>query len=221
MPYFELKKGTAEFPPAHFADIDGLVAVGGDMTADNLIKAYNSGLYYWHHPMKYVKWWSPDPRMVLELPADISLFSDETNPKALRVWKTENAEDLLRHLQSVFNQQEEMNPRWLPERMFRIFTELHQRGYLRCYEIREQEQRIGGLFGTAIGSLFFGEYIWAPDNRTILLALQTLAKDLVAEGVTLIDMQKPTFRSPEIPCDEISRLSYTDFCKRNAAANGF
>ena len=65
VPYFELQKGELKFPPAHFADLDGLLAVGGDMTAERLLHAYQSGLYYWHHPMKHIKWWSPDPRTVL------------------------------------------------------------------------------------------------------------------------------------------------------------
>lgn len=220
MPHFEIKKGPAAFPPAHFADIDGLVAVGGDMTADNLIKAYNSALYYWHHPMKHVKWWSPDPRLVLELPAHLAQPADaDTNGR--NVMRTEQVEALLRHLQSVFNQQEEMNPRWLPERMFRIFTELHGRKLLRCYEIREHNTLIGGLFGVAIGKIFFGEYIWAPDNAAVDLALHTLVTDLEADGFLLIDMQKPTFRSETFPCDEISRLSYTDQCKVNAAQSGY
>lgn len=220
MPHFELQKGPAVFPPAHFADIDGLVAVGGDMTADNLIKAYNSGLYYWHHPMKHVKWWSPDPRLVLELPAQLP-ETPETVTNGRRVLRTEKVADLLRHLQSVFNQQEEMNPRWLPERMFRIFTELHKRKLLRCYEILEGDERIGGLFGVAIGEIFFGEYIWAPDNAAVDLALRYLVNELEAEGFRLIDMQKPTFRSETFPCDEISRLSYTDQCKVNAANSGY
>lgn len=220
MPHFEIKKGPAAFPPAHFADIDGLVAVGGDMTADNLIRAYNSALYYWHHPMKHVKWWSPDPRLVLELPAHLPP-PEVADTTGRSVQRTEAIETLLRHLQSVFNEQEEMNPRWLPERMFRIFSELHEKDLLRGYEILENDTLIGGLFGVAIGKIFFGEYIWAPDNAAVDLALYTLVSDLEVEEFRLIDMQKPTFRSETFPCDEISRLSYTDQCKVNAAQSGY
>lgn len=190
------------------------------MTADNLIKAYNSGLYYWHHPMKHIKWWSPDPRLVLELPANLEAEQEVTSA-GRTVTSTREVDVLLRHLQTVFNQREDMNPRWLPERMYRIFTELYERGVLRCYEIREHNSLIGGLFGVAIGKLFFGEYIWAPDNAAVNLALNTLVKDLEGEGFRLIDMQKPTFRSETFPCDEISRLSYTDQCKVNAAQSGY
>ena len=191
------------------------------MDADTLLKAYNSGLYYWHHPMKHIKWWSPDPRMVLQLPVPSTPGSEGTTPEFYKVLPSRETTTLLRHLQSVFNHQEEMNPRWLPERMFRIFTELDDRGYLHLYSIHRNDELIGGLFGIAIGRIFFGEYIWAPDNQAIQLAVTTLARDLSREGFMLIDMQKPTFRSPDIPCDEISRLSYVDYCKMNAATAGF
>ena len=216
MPYFELKKGETEFPPAHFADTEGLVAVGGDMTPEVLLKAYNSGLFYWHHPMKHIKWWSPDPRMVLRLPCEFSPEELQRYPASLKVRPSDDAEFLLRHLQKVFNEQEEMNPRWLPERMFRIFMELHHRGMMRFFAIHEGEELIGGLFGTAIGKVFFGEYMWAPHPEGLGLGIRTLANHLSASGFELIDMQKPTFQSPDLPCDEISRLDYAGFCKKNA-----
>lgn len=216
MPYFELKKGETEFPPAHFADIEGLVAVGGDMDADTLIRAYNSGLYYWHHPMKHIKWWSPDPRMVLQLPLSFPEEVLRTYRPGLKVAPTLDGETLLRHLQAVFNEKEDMNPRWLPERMFRIFLELHHRGMLYLFDIRDNGELIGGLFGTAIGKIFFGEYMWAPDREALGFALRTLVNDLNARDFTLIDMQKPTFQCPDLICDELSRLSYVDYCKMNA-----
>lgn len=217
MPYFELKKGETEFPPAHFADIDGLVAVGGDMNTETLLKAYQSGLYYWHHPLKHIKWWSPDPRMVLELPLEIPHQEVNRHRKTLKVLPREDAETLLRHLQSVFNIREEMGPRWLSERMYRIFMELHHQHLLRCFAILEHNNLIGGLFGTALGQVFFGEYIWAPDQEAAGLAIRTLINALNAEGFILIDMQKPTFQTGDLPCDEISRLRYVDICKMNAA----
>ena len=66
MPYFELKKEDQDFPPAHFADLDGLLAAGGTMSEELLLQAYQNGIYYWHHPLKHLKWWSPDPRIVLD-----------------------------------------------------------------------------------------------------------------------------------------------------------
>ena len=219
MPYFELKKGATQFPPAHFADIDGLVAVGGDIDADILLKAYNSGLYYWHHPMKHIKWWSPDPRIVLQLPTDIPKPDLTTDRPTLKVMPSEDTETLLRHLQSIMNIKEEMNSQWLSERMYRIFSELQQRNYLKLFAIVEEGELIGGLFGIAIGSIFFGEYIWAPDKEAMVLGINALVNYCNKNGIKLIDMQKPTFQSPYVPCDEMSRLSYVDYCKMNAITN--
>ena len=209
MPYFELKKGDLSFPPAHFADLDGLLAVGGDMTAERLLLAYQSGLYYWHHPMKHVKWWSPDPRIVLEtdsLPdADPSLgFTTSANT---------DFEGLLRLCQQEYNKQDAMTPAWLSERMFRIFRSLEEQGRVHAQEVWKDGALAGGFFGVCLGSLCFGEYAVESVPGAAAQAILSAAGDLRERGVHLMDMHKETARSDRLEYQEVSRVAFVDHCR--------
>ena len=160
MPYFELSKDEIAFPPAYFADIDGLVAVGGDMTVERLLLAYNSGIYYWHYPLKHIKWWSPDPRIVLMIDSfELSENRLDNLQDEFRVGVNTNFEKVLRLCQQVYNIQDSMSNEWLSERAVRSFLELHKKGFAHAVEVWKGDQLVGGLFGVAIGKLFFGEYL--------------------------------------------------------------
>lgn len=212
MPYFELKKGEVGFPPAHFADLDGLLAVGGDMTASQLVRGYQSGVYYWHHPMKHVKWWSPDPRIVLETntfsaPAmnSESVFTTSVNTRF---------EELLRLCQRLNNDKEAMGPAWLSERMFRIFKELFEKGRIHAQEVVCKGNLVGGFFGVCVGHMCFGEYTAETIPGAAAFALVHAVEALRDRGIEWIDMQKETARVNSLEYKEISRLSFVDYCRR-------
>jgi len=216
MPYFELSKDEITFPPAFFADIDGLVAVGGDMSIERLLLAYNSGIYYWHHPFKHIKWWSPDPRIVLRLD---SFNFPEDRLKFLqaqfRVTYNTEFEKTVRLCQQVYNIKDQMNNEWLSERAFRSFSELYQKGYAHSLEVWKDDQLVGGLFGVAIGKLFFGEYLCSVVTHADELAVLSMIKKLKDKGFQLIDMQKPTVFFEGLEYDELSRIEYVGICKAN------
>ena len=211
VPYFELKKGELKFPPAHFADLDGLLAVGGDMTAERLLHAYQSGLYYWHHPMKHIKWWSPDPRIVLETesapPPDPGVLPGTT------LTVNTDFEGLLRLCQQHYNQQEGMTPAWLSERMYRIFMELFDRGLVHAQEVWRGGDLVGGFFGICMGSLCFGEYAVESTPGASALAILQAAAELRKKGVGLVDMQKETARTDQLEYQAISRVAFIDLCR--------
>jgi len=210
VPYFELKKGELHFPPAHFADLDGLLAVGGDMTAERLLHAYQSGLYYWHHPMKHIKWWSPDPRIVLE--TDSATPDPDLLPQSTTTVNTD-FEGLLRLCQQHYNQKEEMTPAWLSERMFRIFMELFDKGLVHAQEVWRDGELVGGFFGICLGSLCFGEYAVESTPGASALAILHAAAELKEKGVSLMDMQKETARTDQLEFQEISRVAFIDLCR--------
>ena len=216
VPYFELKKGELNFPPAHFADLDGLLAVGGDMSAERLLLAYQNGLYYWHHPMKHVKWWSPDPRIVLD-----TRSAPAPSPGMQGGFTTASNKDpeaLLRLCQQHYNQEGTMTPAWLSERMFRIFMELGERGLVHAQEVWKEGQLVGGFFGVCLGGLCFGEYAVETVPGAASCAILGAAGELAARGVHLMDMQKETARGDQLPYDEVSRVAFVDLCRVAAEA---
>lgn len=214
MPYFELKKGDLNFPPAHFADLDGLLAVGGEMTAERLLLAYQNGLYYWHHPMKHIKWWSPDPRIVLD-PRTLPLPGFE--PVGLESTENQAFEALLRLCQQEYNDASAMGPPWLSERMFRIFMELDRKGLVHSQEVWREGQLVGGFFGVCLGEVCFGEYCAGTAPGAASLAIVEAARTLGDRGFRLLDMQKETARCGDLEYEQISRLAYVDFCREAAA----
>ncbi|UCE70492.1 MAG: hypothetical protein JSW57_06315 [Flavobacteriaceae bacterium] len=211
MPYFELKKGDLNFPPAHFADLDGLLAVGGDMTPERLIHAYQSGLYYWHHPMKHIKWWSPDPRIVLETETAPSV-DPRVFPGGTTTVNTD-FEGLLRFCQHYNNEKEAMSPAWLSERMFRIFMSLKNRGLVHAQEVWREGELVGGFFGICLGGLCFGEYAVESNPGAASFAILQAASELRKRGVRLMDMHKETARDDQIEYQEISRVAFIDLCR--------
>jgi leucyl/phenylalanyl-tRNA--protein transferase len=211
VPYFELKKGDLNFPPAHFADLDGLLAVGGDMTPERLIHAYQSGLYYWHHPMKHIKWWSPDPRIVLETETGIPGHPDI--PSGATTSLNTNFEGLLRLCQDQYNHKEAMSPSWLSQRMFRIFMSLESKGLVHAQEVWRDGLLVGGFFGVCLGNLCFGEYVVETIPGAAAFAILQAASELKKRGILLMDMHKETARDDQIEYQEISRVAYIDFCR--------
>ncbi|WP_224484453.1 hypothetical protein [Robertkochia aurantiaca] len=216
MPYFELSKTDQNFPPAHFADHEGMLAVGGNMSKELLLKAYAQGIYYWHHPMKYVKWWSPDPRIILRLPVQ-----QKKNGSSIRVEQlltTEKFDSVLDHYESLNHKTAAVDWNWLPARMRRIFSALFKEQQVYAYGFYRENELRGGLFGYANGEVFMGEYLWATSVNERLSGLTVVTELLAKQGFTLIDMHKPGFYCDRLCCEEMSRLEFTSLCKRQNTA---
>jgi len=221
LPYFDLSKEKIAFPPAYFAAIDGLIAVGGDMSIERMLLAYNSGIYYWHYPLKHIKWWSPDPRIVLRIDSfELSENRLHNLQDEFTVSINTNFEKVLRLCQQVYNIQDSMSNDWLSERAVRSFLELHKKGFAHSVEIWKEGQLVGGFFGVAIGKLFFGEYLVSLVDNADELALLHLIERLKEKEFELLDMQKETLFFEGIEYDEMARIDYVARCKENAGKYG-
>lgn len=216
MPYFELSKNEINFPPAYFSDIDGLVAVGGDLRFERLILAYNSGIYFWHHPLKHIKWWSPDPRIVLKLISyNFPQERFEILKKEFRYSYNNSFEKVLGACKKVYNIKNEMNNNWLTENAVRSFLQLHEMGLAKSVEIWKNEELVGGAFGVSIGKVFFGEYLFSMTKKSDEFALLCLIKQLQEHKFEWIDLQKETMACKDLEVDEISRIEYVTVCQEN------
>jgi leucyl/phenylalanyl-tRNA--protein transferase len=205
-----------KLPPPFFADQDGLLAVGGSLTAENLLEAYRAGVYYWHHPLKRVHWWSPDPRIVLypgTYVPDPDLLCQGDEKEEIRF--NEGFESLLRLCQERYNKQEQMDPTWLSERMFRIFLELHKTDHAHSVEAWEGNKLVGGIFGITLGGMFFGEYQVARDQAMAVRLLTALLSRLKERGYELLDMQKPSVFIRGVEYEEIARVNFVNLCKES------
>jgi leucyl/phenylalanyl-tRNA--protein transferase len=212
MPFFQLSKDDTSFPPAHFADMEGMIAIGGDLSPERVINAYTNGIFFLFGPMDPIKWWSPDPRIVL-FTNDVERAGGEVTVE-YRFSMDEAFEEMLRACQAHQNEQP-MNERWITEEMVQLYMELHQEGYAHSAEVWLEDELIGGLFGISSGRIFFAEYILDHDPVADVYALEELAVWLHGHGFSFIELEKIIENLGPIEISEISRLEFLDYINKN------
>jgi len=189
---FLLGDDEEAFPPPEAADRSGLLAVGGTLTPRRLLAAYRHGIFPWYAPGQPVLWHSPDPRFVL--PAGKLHV-----PRSLR--KTLRRQSYALRADSAFGRVLQAcadTPRpgqdgtWITPEMRTAYEALHHLGFAHSVEAWRGSELLGGLYGVALGSVFFGESMFshAPDASKV--AFVTLADALFSAGCRLIDCQVET-----------------------------
>ena len=215
MPIFELSKEETKYPPAQYADSEGLLCEGGGLSPEQLINAYKGGLYFWFDPMRYIKWWSPDPRIVI-YPENLSIpdyLKQDLEKTRYTATFNFDLEAVMRLCQSIENIGE-MSPAWITERTIRVFAALNELGHVQTVGVFKDDKLVGGLFGVIIGKVFFGEYICSTEKYGKEFALISLAKELLNKEFKLIDLQKDTNDTLDIGLSEISRNEYLSHMKQ-------
>lgn len=211
---FWLDEQPVTFPPSRLAmkEPDGLLAVGGDLTPEWLLMAYSRGIFPWFNPGEPILWWTPNPRSVL-------LIEQVKISKSLR--KTINKHHQAKTLKVTFDQdfksvmkacsevpREGQDGTWITEQMLSAYTHLHNSGHAHSVEVWHQDQLVGGLYGVAIGKMFYGESMFAKMTDTSKIALIALALQLKEWGFELIDTQIETPHLNSLGAQTISRTHF-------------
>lgn len=191
MPVFRLGRDLT-FPPARLARPEGLLAYGGDLSPARLLAAYRAGIFPWYDPGEPILWWSPDPRMVLDPSAVIvSRSLRSTIRKGLYEVRFDTAfEAVVRSCSRIRRKHEEGT--WIGPEIIEAYTRLHAIGYAHSAEAWAGDELVGGLYGLELGTIFCGESMFARRPDASKVALEALARRLVARGTTLIDCQVPS-----------------------------
>lgn len=201
----------AAFPPVDCAldDPSGLLCAGGDLSVSSIVAAYSRGIFPWYSDDQPILWWSPDPRMVL--------FPDEFKiSKSLA--KTVRAEKFEVRYDTAFDQviaacaapRREDGGTWIVKDMQRAYSALHKKGIAHSAESWRDGQLVGGLYGVALGRVFFGESMFTRETDASKVAFVTLMDKLKRDGFALIDCQQETrhlarFGARPIPRQEFVR----------------
>ncbi len=200
----------ATFPPlsAALSEPNGLLAAGGDLSPERLVTAYRRGIFPWYSEGQPILWWSPDPRMVL--------FVDEfrvAHSLAKRVRRGEFEVRIDSAFRDVIDNCAAL-PRsgqrgtWITAEMIDAYCELHRRGIAHSVESWRNGQLCGGLYGMALGKVFFGESMFARETDASKVALVHLVALLRDQGVTLIDCQQETAHLRSFGARPISRAAF-------------
>jgi len=197
--------------------IDGLVALGGDLTPSTLIEAYSKGVFPWED-IDPVPWFSPDPRCVL-VPGD---FRASRSLRKLgrsgrhKITADRCFEDIMRQCAMVARPGQRGT--WIGERMISAYTALHRIGIGHSVEVWREDRLVGGLYGLAIGRAFFGESMFSTEPSASKLALGALAAHLDAWGFDFIDCQQRTPHLQSLGATTLPRASYLRRLERAVSA---
>ena len=203
--------GDEEFPPLERAlrRPNGLLAAGGDLSPQRLLRAYRRGIFPWYSPGDPILWWSPDPRTVL-FPAELHI--GRTLRKTLRKRAFEVRADTA--FATVIERCGEPRPgqsgTWITDEMKQAYIGLHALGLAHSVESWREGELVGGLYGVALGRVFFGESMFSRASDASKVAFVHLVRQLVAWEFALIDCQMRTellasFGARPIPRPEFTR----------------
>ncbi|MCL4132053.1 UNVERIFIED_CONTAM: hypothetical protein GTU68_057646, partial [Idotea baltica] len=201
------------FPPIHTANPDGLLAVGGDLRPERLLLAYQNGIFPWFNEGSLILWWSPDPRMVL-FPGDIKI--SKSMRKVFRDGQFKMTENVcfakvLDHCASV--PREGQDGTWITKEMKEAYLELHKKGYAKSYEVWENNDLVGGLYGVDLGHVFCGESMFSLTSNASKYAFIKLAKELKEKDYALIDCQLHNDHLESLGAKEIPRSEFENLLK--------
>ena len=181
----------APFPPAAAAlpDPNGLLAVGGDLSPARLLNAYRHGIFPWFSPGEPILWWSPDPRMVFRTDG-VHLSSRFRRALRHSPWTVRADTDFRGVIEACAR-----TPRpgqdgtWITGTMRTAYLQLHRLGHAHSVEVFNGDRLVGGIYGVAIGRMFFGESMFSAESGGSKVALAALAHRLSQWGWPMIDAQ--------------------------------
>lgn len=211
---------TERFPPLQHAlrEPNGLLAAGGDLSAPRLLAAYRQGIFPWYMPGEPILWWSPDPRMVLipaALHVPVSLGKALRN-KPYRI-SFDQAFDQVMQGCAAPRQGEDLT--WISDEIRGGYGQLHDLGYAHSAECWMDGELVGGLYGVAIGNMFYGESMFASRPDASKLAFVHLVQYLQAQGFGMIDCQMHTEHLARFGASEIERSLFIENLTRLTAAH--
>jgi len=197
------------FPPLDMAQTNpnGLLAFGGDLSAERLLLAYSSGIFPWFSQDEPIMWWSPNPRGILPL--------DSFNcSKSLK--KFARNCDYRITINTAFDQVIDICasiPRndsgtWITDDMINAYKNLHQLGHAHSVEVWSENSLVGGLYGVAVGKVFCGESMFHKATNASKLAMLSLVELLKSQGAEFIDCQMQNPHLASLGCIEISRTRF-------------
>jgi leucyl/phenylalanyl-tRNA---protein transferase len=197
------------FPPVESATPEGLLAVGGDLSSERLLVAYRHGIFPWYSPGQPILWWSPDPRAVLypeKLKISRSLRKTLKRDQ-LRVTCDRCFRDVMLACAAP-RAQYPGGGTWITDDMVEAYIRLHAMGYAHSIETWHEDRLVGGLYGVALGGVFFGESMFARAADASKIALVALVSKLREWGFVLIDCQMPSAHLTSLGAEEIPRPSF-------------
>lgn len=209
-----LSKYSLTFPDPLYAEDEGLLAYGGDLNPNRIIKAYMSGIFPWYNQHDPILWWSPNPRFVLELDEfKVSKsLKKRINNNTYEVFFDKNFQQTMIECSKI--PREGQKGTWILPEIIEAYTQLHEMGYAHSFESYYEGELVGGGYGIVMGNMFCGESMFAKKSDASKVAMYYLVEHLKKQGFALIDCQIPTPHLASLGAKKISREKFLALVKK-------
>jgi len=206
-----LEPDATNFPSTDLAldDPNGLLAAGSTLSTEQLVCAYRKGIFPWFEDGQPVLWWTPSPRLVLS-PSQLHVSKSMKKLMRKNRYQVTTDKSFEAVIRACAEPREGQAGTWITDEIVEAYVELHELGFAHSIEVWEQDVLIGGLYGIAMGRVFFGESMFSRAANASKLGFITLAKHLDSLGFELIDCQVQTDHLESLGAYEIDRSEFED-----------
>jgi leucyl/phenylalanyl-tRNA--protein transferase len=200
---------TIEFPPLDEANSEGLLAVGGDLSPERVLYAYQNGIFPWYESDQPILWWAPDPRFVLyphKLKVSKSTKQMMRN-QSFEITINRNFKDVIEACANV--KRNAQSGTWITDEMIQTYCDLHQRGIAKSVEVWQNKKLVGGLYGVELNdTIFCGESMFSYVSNASKIGFITFVQN---SNYKLIDCQLHTNHLESLGAEPISRLEFMKY----------
>jgi len=214
-----LSRDSLAFPPLDKAlpEPNGLLAAGGDLSPERLIAAYRHGCFPWYEDGEPLLWWSPDPRCVLFM-GEMHISASLAKVLRQQRFSVTFDQDFAAVIQGCAEPREAGGGTWITAEMQQAYIDLHWRGIAHSVEVWQDGALQGGLYGLAMGRLFFAESMFSRRSNASKVALAQLMRRLQAAGFVLLDCQLPNAHLFRLGARLIPRSEFAELLARHLDA---
>ncbi|MDC9719859.1 MAG: leucyl/phenylalanyl-tRNA--protein transferase [Gammaproteobacteria bacterium] len=219
MPVYQLADDDYWFPSVFEAvnDPPGLLAVGGDLSVPRLLSAYQQGIFPWFSEQDPILWWAPSPRMVVcpeqvHVSKSMAKFLRKTH---FNVTFDYAFERVVKACGSIHRDGQPSDDGWITPAMQQAYTQLYHAGYAHSVEVWDGGELVGGLYGLALGRMFFGESMFSRADNASKLAFVQLARQLEKWDFVMIDCQMHTPHLASLGASEIDMPKFQTYLQQN------
>ena len=202
-------------PENALTEPDGLLAVGGDLSPNRIINAYLNGIFPWYSHGQPILWWSPNPRAVL-FPEKLHISKSLKKIIRKKTFRTTMNQAFKQVIHSCAKTpRKKQDGTWITDDMQQAYLHLHKLGIAKSAECWSGDLLVGGVYGLAIGRVFFGESMFSHQSNASKIAFVHLLDELKKSNYALIDCQVTTDHLLSLGAEEIPRVKFLELVKQH------
>lgn len=210
IPWLHPKHYQFPDPASALDDPNGLLAAGGDLAPDRILAAYRQGIFPWFNPGDPILWWSPSPRTVI-FPDQLHISKSLRKTLRQGIYRVTFDQCFSRVMRACAAPRDYTDSTWISEDIIAGYTDLHKRGFAHSVEVWLGEELVGGLYGMALGKIFFGESMFSRADNASKVGFAHLVRQLTLWNFQMIDCQIANDHLFSLGAVEIERAAFQQF----------